>query len=87
MLGFLVLAIQAGEKYLRVGIISGYFHAGDGHQTHARVVDLETYQLGNFTLDLLCPMVTLMGFVTARFTVRVISSAIILRGWWLGVES
>jgi len=53
LLGFGVLSIHAGEKNLRMGIITCHFHACDGHQTHTRVFDLEPDQFGYFTLYLL----------------------------------
>src|SRR5450759_775392 len=53
LLRFSVFAIQTSEKNLGMRIIARHFHAGDGHQTHTRVVDLQANQLGYFTLDLL----------------------------------
>ena len=47
VLGFFVLAIQTGEKDLGMGIIARHFHAGDGHQTHTRIVDSKPHQFGN----------------------------------------
>src|SRR5665647_611720 len=53
LLGFFVLAIQTGEKDLGMRIVARHFNAGDGHQTHTRIVDSQAHQLGNFTLHLL----------------------------------
>ena len=50
---FFVLAIETGEEYLGVGIIACNLDASDGYQFYARVIDLETHQFGQFTLDLL----------------------------------
>src|SRR5450759_5820595 len=53
LLGFFVLAIQTGEKDLGMRIVARHFNAGDGHQTHTRIVDSQAHQLGNFALHLL----------------------------------
>src|SRR5450759_6037544 len=53
LLRFFMLAIKTGEKNLGMRIVTRHFHAGDGHQTHTRVVDLKAHQLGNFALHLL----------------------------------
>jgi hypothetical protein len=53
LLRFFVFAVKPGEKNLGMGIVTRYFHAGDGNQAHTRIVDFEAHQLGYFALDLL----------------------------------
>src|SRR3989338_1438670 len=53
MLRFLALTIQPRKENLGMRVIVSHFDAGNGHQTHTRVVYLEPHQLGQLALDLL----------------------------------
>src|SRR6266481_5342116 len=53
LLCFSMLAIQTREENLCVRIIARHFHASNGYQTHTRIIDFKTHQLGQFTLNLL----------------------------------
>jgi hypothetical protein len=46
------LGPEDGEENLRVRLVPGYFHAGEGDHADARVAKLEPDDLGELALDL-----------------------------------